>query len=122
MPKKRAPKRRAAKTARAEPVASKLTMTKLSTKGQLVIPAAIRNRLGWEEGEELFVEEVAGGIRLSGRNPFGPPLTVDDVFGIGRKFYKGPPVSLEEMDRRAREGFAKRYGREHEEPRRRKRP
>lgn len=35
--------------------------TKLSTKGQLVIPAAVRKRLGWKKDDEIQVQLDEGG-------------------------------------------------------------
>lgn len=35
--------------------------TKLSTKGQLVIPAAVRRRLGWKKDDEIQVQIGEGG-------------------------------------------------------------
>ncbi len=37
------------------------SMTKLSTKGQLVIPAAVRRRLGWKKDDEIQVQFGEGG-------------------------------------------------------------
>jgi AbrB family looped-hinge helix DNA binding protein len=35
--------------------------TKLSTKGQLVIPAEVRKRLGWKKDDEIQVQLAEGG-------------------------------------------------------------
>jgi AbrB family looped-hinge helix DNA binding protein len=46
--------------------------TRLSSKGQVVIPAGIRRTLGWRPGETLLVEIGPGGERalvLRGRGP-----------------------------------------------------
>lgn len=39
--------------------------TKVSSKGQVVIPKAYRQKLGWEPGTELIVEEEAGQVVLT---------------------------------------------------------
>jgi AbrB family looped-hinge helix DNA binding protein len=42
--------------------------TKLTTKGQVVIPKRIRDHLSWRPGTRLSVEELPdGGVRLSVR-------------------------------------------------------
>jgi AbrB family looped-hinge helix DNA binding protein len=40
-----------------------VTVVRLSSKGQLVIPAAVRKRLGWKQNDELEVQ-VGEGERL----------------------------------------------------------
>lgn len=39
--------------------------TRISSKGQVVIPKAYRQKLGWETGTELIVEEEAGQVLLT---------------------------------------------------------
>lgn len=73
----------------------KITTT-VSTKGQVVLPAAVRKRHGWDAGTKLVVEETPQGVLLKANSPFGPPTRMEDVYGAAN--YKGPPVSLEEMD------------------------
>ena len=69
--------------------------TKLSTKGQLIIPRDLRQRLGWHPGTELEVEERDGGVVL--RLPIDLPETsLDDLVGCAG--YKGPRRTLEEME------------------------
>ena len=70
--------------------------TKLSSKGQVIIPKAVRDARGWEEGTELIVEERDDGVLL---RPLMPPkrYTVDDLYGILK--YDGPPKSIEDMNR-----------------------
>jgi AbrB family looped-hinge helix DNA binding protein len=68
---------------------------RLSSKGQLVLPAALRNAHRWGEGDEFVVEEVPEGLLLRPRKPF-PAARLDEVAGSLR--YAGPPKSIEEMD------------------------
>ena len=68
--------------------------TRLSSKGQVIIPKAIRESRHWEPGTEFVVEESAGGILLVPRKPFLPTRVED---GIGCSGYEGPPKTLEEM-------------------------
>lgn len=71
------------------------SITTLSTKGQLVLPKAMRDHLGWDVGARLVVEEVDGTVTLR-RAPLFPQTDIDEVFGM----LKSPvgPLSLEEMD------------------------
>jgi AbrB family looped-hinge helix DNA binding protein len=69
--------------------------TKLSTKGQLIIPQEIRRRLGWRAGTELDVEEREGGVIV--RLPIELPTTSLTEL-IGCAGYQGPRRSLEDMD------------------------
>jgi AbrB family looped-hinge helix DNA binding protein len=72
-----------------------MTTTRISTKGQVVLPLAVRNRRKWRPGTELIVEETKDGVLLRAAKPF-PETTIDDVIGILQ--YKGEPKTLEEMD------------------------
>ena len=38
--------------------------TTLSTKGQIVVPAETRHRLGWHAGTRLIVEDTPDGVLL----------------------------------------------------------
>lgn len=69
--------------------------TVVSTKGQVILPKAIRDRRGWSTGTRLIVEDTADGVLLKA-SPLFPPTTVDEVFGSLK--YDGPPISLEDMD------------------------
>ena len=40
---------------------------KLTTKGQLTMPKAVRDRLGLRAGDQVAFEEVEGGFRVSKR-------------------------------------------------------
>ena len=71
--------------------------TTLSTKGQFVIPKAMREELGWKPGARLSVERNARGqMVVDLEKPF-PPSTLDEIAGI--LDYRGPPLTLEDMDR-----------------------
>lgn len=74
--------------------AEKLTTT-LSTKGQLILPQAIRRRRQWGPGTKLIVEETPEGVLLKAA-PLFPPTRPQDVFGSAR--HQGPPLSIGEMD------------------------
>ncbi|QUS39632.1 AbrB/MazE/SpoVT family DNA-binding domain-containing protein [Tardiphaga alba] len=69
--------------------------TLVSTKGQVILPKAIRDQRNWPVGTRLTVEETPEGVLLKAA-PLFPATTIDEVVGILR--YKGKPLSLEEMD------------------------
>ncbi|HEY1751382.1 MAG TPA: AbrB/MazE/SpoVT family DNA-binding domain-containing protein [Caulobacteraceae bacterium] len=69
--------------------------TRLSTKGQIVLPKAIRERRNWEPGAELVIEETEGGVLLK-RAPRFAATRIEDVYGcMHRPGMKS--VSTEEM-------------------------
>ena len=87
--------------------------TTVSTKGQVILPKAIRDKHKWTPGTELNVEETPEGVLLTPARYFAP-TKFEDVRGMLRGKGKLPPgrsLSIEEMDqavmaearRRARE-------------------
>ncbi len=71
----------------------RLTAT-VSTKGQVVLPKAVRRILGWEAGTRLVVEEAEGGVLLKAARAFAETRP-EDVFGCLAG--EGPARSVEEM-------------------------
>jgi len=73
--------------------------TKLSGKGQVVIPKDVRDRLKLAPGDKLDVIERADGILLR-RQRAKSGESFEAITERIRKIvnYQGPPVSLEEMD------------------------
>ena len=74
--------------------ATALTTT-ISTKGQVILPKAIRDQLRWDAGTRLAVEHTAEGVLLKPLTSAFPPTGPEDVFGC--LLYKGRPKSIEEM-------------------------
>lgn len=72
--------------------AAKKAQTTYSTKGQVVLPAAIRADLGWEPGAKLTVERSGNGVTIRPAKPF-PETPIEDVFGIFK--HDGPPMPVE---------------------------
>jgi AbrB family looped-hinge helix DNA binding protein len=75
--------------------------TKLSTKGQLIIPKEVRERMGWRAGTELDVEERGAEVILR------PPVvaTASSLDGLrGCSGYRGPRRTLAEMEAAVRRG------------------
>ena len=73
----------------------KTEIIKLSSKGQIVIPKAVRSAHRWEEGQKLELIDTGDGILLRPEKPF-PPTSIEAVAGILK--YTGRPKSLEDME------------------------
>jgi AbrB family looped-hinge helix DNA binding protein len=82
--------------------------TKVSSKGQVVLPKAIRDRHAWTDGTRLIVEDRPDCVVLR-RVEEKKKLTIDDWVGIVK--YKGPPKSVEEMNAAIEEEFKARHAR-----------
>ncbi len=70
-------------------------ITTVSTKGQVILPKAIRDRRDWEAGTRLIVEETPDGVLLK-RAPAFAPTRPEDVFAMLP--FAGEPKSLEDME------------------------
>jgi AbrB family looped-hinge helix DNA binding protein len=70
--------------------------TKLSSKGQVILPAAIRATNQWEAGLEFSVENTSAGVLLRPIKAH-PVTTLDEV--VGCTGYAGKPHSLADMDK-----------------------
>jgi AbrB family looped-hinge helix DNA binding protein len=85
---------------------SERASTRLSTKGQVILPKAIRERRGWAAGDELIVEDRPDGVLLRAAAKF-PSTKMEDVFGR-----LGPVdrvISIEDMNRAVIEEARRRY-------------
>ena len=82
--------------------------TKLSSKGQVVLPKSVRDAHGWGPGTEFVIESMPDGVRLRAKAPFAR-TQLDDVFGSVR--YAGPAKSLGDMDAGIRSAVARRHRR-----------
>ena len=78
-----------------------MAITHISSKGQVIIPKAIREARHWRTGQTLEVVETSEGLLLRNPRPF-PASTLDDVAGCLP--YTGPAVSIEEMEQAIVEG------------------
>ncbi len=85
----------------------KITTT-VSTKGQVILPKAIRSKRHWNAGTRLTVEETADGVLLKCAPLFAPTLP-EDVFGCAK--YEGPSISIEDMDKSIDAEFRRRHAR-----------
>jgi AbrB family looped-hinge helix DNA binding protein len=88
--------------------AKRLTTT-VSTKGQVILPSAIRQRREWGAGTRLTVEETAEGVLLKPASAFAE-TRLEDVFGVLP--FSGKPKTLEEMDAGVRAEARRRHARD----------
>jgi AbrB family looped-hinge helix DNA binding protein len=73
-----------------------LPTTRLSTKGQVILPAELRKKRGWQPGQVLEVHETDEGLLLKPA-PLFPRTTVGAAFGMLRSPLDRPPT-IEEMN------------------------
>lgn len=75
--------------------------TKLSSKGQVIIPKEIRNRHHWETGQELQAIDTDEGILLRPASAF-PETRLKEVASC--LSYSGKAKTLEEMEAAIKKG------------------
>lgn len=75
--------------------------TKLSSKGQVIIPKEIRSRHHWEPGQELQAIDTDDGILLRPASPF-PETSIKDVAAC--LAFSGKPKTLAEMEAAIKKG------------------
>ena len=69
--------------------------TRLSTKGQVVLPKALRTSHRWKPGTEFTIEDRDEGILLKPKAGIAA-RTWESIIGCAR--YAGPRRSVKEMD------------------------
>ncbi|NJN47686.1 MAG: AbrB/MazE/SpoVT family DNA-binding domain-containing protein [Candidatus Competibacteraceae bacterium] len=79
--------------------------TKLSSKGQVIIPKPLRASHGWEPGQELVVIDTGDGVLLKPKMPF-QETSINDVASCLR--YEGEPKTLDDMEQAIRRGVKER--------------
>ena len=75
--------------------AVEILTTTVSTKGQVILPKAVRQRRNWAAGTRLLVEETPDGVLLKAAPVFAPTRP-EEVAGM--LAYRGRPKTIEEMD------------------------
>jgi AbrB family looped-hinge helix DNA binding protein len=70
--------------------------TRVSTKGQVILPKSIRDQLRWDPGTRLAVVQTADGVLLKPIRAVFAPTRPEDVFGS--LVCKGEPKTVEAMD------------------------
>jgi AbrB family looped-hinge helix DNA binding protein len=83
--------------------------TRLSTKGQVVLPKEIRTARSWGPGTEFTVEETREGILLRPVRPL-VPTKLEDVAGCLR--WRGKAKTIREMDAAVARQFSRRHARD----------
>lgn len=81
--------------------------TKLSSKGQVIIPKPIRTAHHWEPGQELIVIDTDEGVLLKPKTLF-QETKLRDVAACLR--YTGRPKNLEEMEQAIKCGVKEHLG------------
>ena len=83
------------------------SLTRLSAKGQVVIPKAMRDALGLQVGQEFDVIASAAGVLLRPKAAKSRRSFEEVTAAIRDRIkYDGPPVSIEDMDRAVGEMWA----------------
>lgn len=82
--------------------------TKLSSKGQVVLPKTIRDELAWPVGADLTVEREDDAVVLRRKDAIRP-TTIEEVAGMLK--YNGPPVTLEDMEKAIDDAMRERWRR-----------
>ncbi|MGB6562381.1 MAG: AbrB/MazE/SpoVT family DNA-binding domain-containing protein [Candidatus Binataceae bacterium] len=82
--------------------------TRLSSKGQVILPKSVRDAHRWLPGTEFIVEDTADGVLLRSAKPL-PPTRLEDVVGCLR--YAGKPKTLGQMEAAIRSEVKARRGR-----------
>jgi AbrB family looped-hinge helix DNA binding protein len=83
--------------------------TTISTKGQVILPKAVREQRNWRPGMILTVEPTAEGVLLKAA-PSIPRTKPEDVFGMLAR--SGPALSLDDMDAAITAEARRRYARD----------
>jgi len=98
-----------------------LAPTRMSSKGQVVIPKEVRDRLGWKAGDTLLIEQTDDTIIIRGRNDeaaalreklFGSPVPLDEIVGCLAHLVKAdhkPARSNRHLRNAARAAFGRKW-------------
>ncbi len=80
--------------------------TRLSSKGQVIIPKKLRDAHHWLAGQELIVINTGDGILLKPKQPF-QETKLENVAGCLQ--YEGESKTLEELDDAVRQGVLEQW-------------
>ncbi len=83
-----------------------MEVTRLSSKGQVIIPKALRTAHQWETGQELVAIDVGDGILLKPKKPFAE-TSLEQVAGCLK--YHGEPKTLEEFENAIQQGVMEQW-------------
>ncbi len=82
--------------------------TRLSSKGQIILPKSVRDSHHWLPGTEFMVEDTPDGVLLRPAKPF-QPTRLEEV--IGCTGYQGPAKTLQDMEDAIEKGVKARHAR-----------
>ncbi len=80
--------------------------TRLSSKGQVIIPKTLRDAHHWLAGQELIAIDTGDGILLKPKKPF-KKTQLEDVAGCLQ--YGGEAKTLDELDDAIRQGVLEQW-------------
>lgn len=80
--------------------------TRLSSKGQIIIPKPIRVAYQWMSGQDLVVIEMNGGVLLKPKAPFSA-TTLKEVASC--LHYQGKAKTLDDMENAIKQGVMERF-------------
>ena len=80
--------------------------TKLSSKGQVIIPKHLRHSYHWATGRDLVVIDTGNGILRKAKTPL-PETTLDQVASCLK--YTGEAKSLDDMEDPIRKGAMEQF-------------
>ena len=83
-----------------------MNTTRVSSKGQVIIPKPLRAAHHWETGQELVVVDVGNGILLKSKIPFDE-TNISDVASCLE--FKGKSKSLEDMSAAIHKGIKDKF-------------
>ncbi len=83
-----------------------MNTTRLSSKGQVIIPKSLRTAHHWEAGQELVVVDTGDGILLKPKTPFSE-TDISEVAACLK--YKGEPKSIDDMNAAIQKGIKDKF-------------
>ena len=83
-----------------------MNTTKLSSKGQVIIPKPIRMAHQWDVGQELIVIDTGDGVLLKPKTPF-QETSIDEVAACLK--YSGKTKTLEDMEQAIKKATLERF-------------
>jgi len=87
---------------------AKVATTTISTKGQVILPKAIRDAKSWSAGKRLIVEETQDGVLLRPASPFAQTKP-EEVFGCLKA--RGKNLKIEDFDKAIANEVRRRHAR-----------
>lgn len=83
-----------------------MNTTKLSSKGQVIIPKPLRTAHHWDIGQELIVVDLEDGVLLKPKTPFAE-TNISDAASCLK--FKGKAKTLNDMAHAIEKGIKEKY-------------